>query len=75
MNMEKMNKLENAADLCGIGNDLGTIEVGKIADLIMVRANPLEDIQKSSTITDGHEGGTHNLRQAITGIRINNEAL
>ena len=26
------------------GDDLGTIEVGKIADLIVVGGNPLEDI-------------------------------
>jgi imidazolonepropionase-like amidohydrolase len=34
----------NAAAVCGAGDDLGTIEVGKIADLIAVAANPLDDI-------------------------------
>ena len=35
----------NAAELCGVGKDLGTVEVGKLADLIVVEGNPLEDIQ------------------------------
>jgi imidazolonepropionase-like amidohydrolase len=34
----------NAAELCGVGADTGTIEVGKRADLIAVSANPLTDI-------------------------------
>jgi imidazolonepropionase-like amidohydrolase len=34
----------HAADLCGVLADLGTVEVGKIADLIVVRDDPLEDI-------------------------------
>lgn len=35
---------KNAAALCGVGDSLGTVEVGKLADLIVVAANPLEDI-------------------------------
>ena len=34
----------NAADLCRVGDDLGTVEAGKLADLIAVAANPLDDI-------------------------------
>ena len=34
----------DAAEVCGVGEELGTVEVGKLADLIVVRQNPLEDI-------------------------------
>ena len=35
---------KNAAALCGVGDELGTVETGKVADLIVVAENPLEDI-------------------------------
>jgi imidazolonepropionase-like amidohydrolase len=39
-----------AADLCDVGHELGTIAVGKLADLIVVRRNPLEDIHHLRTL-------------------------
>jgi imidazolonepropionase-like amidohydrolase len=33
-----------AAEVCGIGDRTGTLEVGKDADILVVRGNPLEDI-------------------------------
>lgn len=35
---------KHAAAICGVADDLGTVEVGKLADLIVVAANPLQDI-------------------------------
>jgi imidazolonepropionase-like amidohydrolase len=35
---------KSGAEICDVGADLGTVEVGKIADLIVVGGNPLEDI-------------------------------
>ena len=35
---------KTAAETCEVGDKLGTVEVGKIADLIVVGADPLEDI-------------------------------
>ena len=35
---------KHAAMLCGAGDDLGTVEVGKLADLIVVGADPLADV-------------------------------
>jgi imidazolonepropionase-like amidohydrolase len=35
---------KSAAAVCGAADDLGTVEVGKLADLIVVAANPLDDI-------------------------------
>jgi imidazolonepropionase-like amidohydrolase len=35
---------KHAAAICGAADELGTVEVGKLADLIVVAASPLEDI-------------------------------
>ena len=36
---------KNAAEMCGAGPELGTVEPGKLADLIVVEDNPLADIE------------------------------
>ena len=45
----------NAAEVCGVGDRLGTVEPGKLADLIVVEDDQLEDI--------------HNLRRLLMVIK------
>ncbi len=40
-----MAATKNSAHVCNLGDDLGTIEPGKIADIIIVGHNPLDDLQ------------------------------
>jgi imidazolonepropionase-like amidohydrolase len=34
----------NAAHVCNLGAELGTLEVGKIADVLVVAGDPLKDV-------------------------------
>jgi imidazolonepropionase-like amidohydrolase len=47
-----------AAALLGKSNSLGTIEVGKIADLIAVRGNPLSDVTQLENVMFVMKAGT-----------------
>ena len=40
----------NGAEYIGMGEEIGSLEVGKLADLIVLEENPLEDIRNSESI-------------------------
>ena len=48
---------KHAAEVCGVGHDLGTIEAGKLADLIVLRENPLDDIDNVRSLEMVFKGG------------------
>jgi hypothetical protein len=57
----------SAARIIGVSNDLGSVEPGKWADLVIVDADPLADIRNTRRISAVLQGGRVVDRAAIRG--------
>jgi imidazolonepropionase-like amidohydrolase/Tol biopolymer transport system component len=47
----------DSADAIGFGKELGSLEVGKLADLLVIDANPLDDIRNTARIAQVMKNG------------------
>jgi len=57
----------SAARIIGVSNDLGSVEPGKLADLVILDADPLADIRNTRRISAVLQGGRVVDRAAIRG--------
>ena len=48
---------QQAAEALGAEDDLGTLEPGKLADIVLIDKNPLEDIRNTQSISRVMKGG------------------
>jgi imidazolonepropionase-like amidohydrolase len=64
----------NAAKCLGLLDSMGTVEQGKIADLVLLDANPLQDIRNTRRITAVVAGGRVFDKTALQKILIQVEA-
>lgn len=58
----------NPAKYLGISDRTGTIAVGKTADLLLLSANPLDDISNTQKIEGVFHGGKYYDRKALDGL-------
>jgi hypothetical protein len=58
----------NGAAKIGVDRELGTLEVGKLADLVVLTANPLDDIRNSTAIKYVVAGGVIYDGETLTSL-------
>jgi imidazolonepropionase-like amidohydrolase len=65
-----MGATRRGAEAYGLGHDLGTVEKGKIADLLLLDANPLDDIRSFRKINMVLKDGRVIDRQALPTVHV-----
>jgi len=61
----------NGAELLGLSDQIGTIEAGKLADIIAVNGDPLQDIKVMEQVIFVMKGGTIIKRETAIAPRRN----
>jgi imidazolonepropionase-like amidohydrolase len=65
----------NPARFLGLTDSLGVVSTGQVADLVLLDANPLQDIANTKRIRAVIQGGRVLNRRALDGLLVRAKAL